>query len=110
MLESFQPFQITLTVMEYEIMGCLIHGFHQRFTVLYYRHSLAPCESRGKESGNLNILFFGKLMRDRNRVVRNKLRSVVLICLNVEEVLKTPLWERTLWPYLFQKPNLYPAV
>jgi len=57
-------------------MGRIVHQQQQLSRLVDDGGAVAPGEDGGKESCNLDILLLTKPVRDRNRVVRYKLRPI----------------------------------
>ena len=67
-------------------MRSIVHPAHQLFRFLHNGYTLPPRQYRGKKSGNLNVLFLLELVRNRDRIVWDEARTVVLGYLFIEKV------------------------
>lgn len=84
-LEIKQLLQVGFLVVHDEIVGSAIHQADQFFALIDDSHSLPPGQGSRPKTHDLDILLSAEQVRDRYRVVPDKLRPVVLRDLGVEE-------------------------
>ena len=70
--ESQKFSDLPLGVVQYELVRGVIHEAHQLPGFSDDRRSVTPGENGGKESGDLDVLFFFVRMRYADRVIRDK--------------------------------------
>jgi hypothetical protein len=86
-LKVEQRFQIARAMAEHKGMGFVVHHRQQFPALADDRNPLSPGQDRGKQSADLDVLLFTEGMRDRNGIVRDERRLVVVQYFLVEKVL-----------------------
>lgn len=68
-----------------ELMGGIVHELHELACFLYDGGAVAPCEDGGEESGYFDVLLFGELMRNTDRVFFYEEGLIVFLYFFIEE-------------------------
>src|SRR5687768_1104807 len=77
--------------MQNELVRLVIHPRQQVTAFIYDRCPATPGEDGSEKSGDLDILLFGKQMRDTDGVCFNERRLIILVNLPVKKFLQLPV-------------------
>lgn len=83
--EISEPGKVPPGMVQDKIIRGKIHPAHELIGILQDRDPLPPRDRGGQKTGDLNILFTGKQMRNGNGVAADKIWSVVTLVFFFQE-------------------------
>ena len=69
MLEAQEFLQVSISMIEHEVMRALIHPLHEAIGIADDGDALSPSECRCEEACYLYVLFLGEAVRDGDRII-----------------------------------------
>jgi hypothetical protein len=84
-LEGKKAFEIIFLMIQHKIIGCMIHQGIQLQALVDNGFALSPGQDSCPEAHDLNVLLPAVSMRNTDRVVWNKIRTIVLFVLTFKE-------------------------
>lgn len=75
--EIIKTGQIFFCMMKNEIMGRIVHPFHQLRATADDGSPVSPGQRGGKEAGDFNVLLFGEAVRNGDGICRDEGRMVI---------------------------------